>query len=158
MYLNFCRYINSKPKHERKRPDFVGEIRRKILCLHEYNLQVAEVDLAGNILYIDFYIFILKVKRKYPRSQYFDGLLVQYIKLECDLFYNTHEIITEDVEKASRQRLLRFLKVILHDSYHNSDSTVRETNNLCDKTLLKLFATVRVDLDGENKFVDNIIV
>lgn len=98
------------------------------------------------------------MKHKYPRSQYFDGLLEQYIKLECDLFYHTHKIITEYDQKVSTQRLLRFLKCILHDSYHTSERTVRETNTLCDKTLLKLFATVRVDLDGENKFIDNIIV
>ncbi|KAJ3662807.1 hypothetical protein Zmor_007133 [Zophobas morio] len=133
------RYINTRPKYERRTVQFIEEVRRKILCLHEYNLQIA------------------KVKFKYPRSEQFDVVLMQYIELECGLLYDTYSDVDKELENQVTQRVLRLLRVILHDALQNTEISLKRTIQACDKALLKLFVNVRADFVSENKLVASTI-
>jgi hypothetical protein len=136
----------------------VGEIRRKILCLHEYNLQIAKVITQLTLSVVCINLAVLQVKFKYPRSEQFDAVLVQYIELECGLLYDSYKEVDKEYENNVTQRVLRLLKVIVHDALHNNEVPVKTTIQACDKALLKLVANVRADCVSENKLVSNIIM
>ncbi|KYB28634.1 uncharacterized protein LOC100141540 isoform X1 [Tribolium castaneum] len=134
------RYIKSQPKRDRRSSGFVDEIRRKIIHLHEYNLQIANVKL------------------RYPRSEQLEALLIKYIELECELLYGSAKEVDKKHEESVTTRVLRLLRVIVHDSFHNSESDLNSTVKICYKTLLKFYASVRVDFDCENNLVANTII
>ena len=82
---------------------------------------------------------------------------MQYIELECGLLYDTYSDVDKELENQVTQRVLRLLRVILHDALQNTEISLKRTIQACDKALLKLFVNVRADFVSENKLVASTI-
>ncbi|KAJ3662806.1 hypothetical protein Zmor_007133 [Zophobas morio] len=132
-------YINLKLDHEKKTPEFITDLQRRLYFIHEYNCQVA------------------KVTQEYPQSRQFELLLIKYVELEYDALYSRNPYPSQEVEIAAELRILRLLQVMLYSAVHNNEPLVnKHTDRAVKKAVLQLLGEVKPTYLVKNKLICNI--